>query len=401
MTADIIQADYETLEQIANRFLRQAELTQQMQNRLQNQIDHLTDTGWEGQAATAFRQEMEGELLPAWQRLHHALEASHHTTLQITQVLRTAEAEAAALFGTDIPAPEIVPTPTPRPNKDNNLIPPPKSENQLPPRPEPPPAPTEGDGSGKHGSKERNLIQQAWDEAQKQLWYQIANAADSAGMDDAARHMRHFLNNSGEDLSVSPEDILNDLPAFKEISQTAFQSDIVESVNNRIANDYKGESMRFSITSDWRNYGIGQPSYTNQLSNEGNWFYALGTFSYCYGADVIVTPDINGEPQVRIEYQMHVFDRYNWDAGKGVDIVGIPVPVPDTALGHLHQVGIAQEYEVWGSSESSTLTYVYPNNTVHDSPGIPGSGDQTRDDLINRDEYISRTDPRLDNPRRS
>jgi WXG100 family type VII secretion target len=102
MTADIIQADYEALDQIANRFLRQAELTQQMQNRLQNQIDHLTDTGWEGQAATAFRQEMEGELLPAWQRLHHALEASHQTTLQITHVLRTAEEEAAALFGANI-----------------------------------------------------------------------------------------------------------------------------------------------------------------------------------------------------------------------------------------------------------------------------------------------------------
>ena len=117
MSAEVIQAEYETLKAIASRFMRQAELTQQMENKLRSQADSLTQTGWEGRGAEAFRQEMESTVLPAWQRLHGALEASHQTTLEITHILRTAEEEAATLFGSGTEGHSINSSPTTPENK--------------------------------------------------------------------------------------------------------------------------------------------------------------------------------------------------------------------------------------------------------------------------------------------
>ena len=381
-----IQANYDTLAQIAQRFQQTAENNTQLHTRLTQQVDQLRQAGWEGRGAAAFFSQMDGQVFPAVQRLSVALEQAQSVTLHINAVLQEAESLAANLFNvhsTNLSSLHASPIPTSLPGS-------------LPERPDPPPQPP-NDGSGEHGAKDRNLLQQQFDLAQKQLWYGVAAAADAAGMDDAARHMRHFLGNSGEDLNVNPENILNDLPDFKDKSQIVFERQVLDEANQIIGENYDGTPMRFSITTPWQLYPMYQPTLSDQLSNQGNWYYALGSFSYCYGADIVVTPDAYGRPQVQIEYQMHIFDRYNWDEDKGVAI-GI-IPVPDTALGHLHQVGIAQEYEVWGTSEPSTITYTYPDQNMIESPGLPAGGDETRDKLRG-DQVISRDDPRLDLPDR-
>lgn len=99
MADQSVQIDYEVMEQIATRFMRQAEMTQAMTVRLRNQVENLTQAGWEGRAAEAFRKEVESDLLPAWERLYQALEAGHQATLEISHTLRLAEEEAATLFG--------------------------------------------------------------------------------------------------------------------------------------------------------------------------------------------------------------------------------------------------------------------------------------------------------------
>ncbi|MCB0000765.1 MAG: WXG100 family type VII secretion target, partial [Anaerolineales bacterium] len=64
MTADIIQARYDQLDNIANRFGREAENTTALMQQVQRGVDALRQSGWEGQGATAFLGEMETAVFP-------------------------------------------------------------------------------------------------------------------------------------------------------------------------------------------------------------------------------------------------------------------------------------------------------------------------------------------------
>lgn len=50
-----------------------------------------------------------------------------------------------------------------------------------------------------------------------------------------------------------------------------------------------------------------------------------------------------------MDFTYHFFDRYNWDDGKRVDMLG--KEVKDNELGRLHKVGLAKEYEMTGKTE--------------------------------------------------
>lgn len=98
MSVDVIQAEYEQLADIANRFGQQAEASSEMINRLQQRVAQLQQGGWIGAGVDAFSREMEGEVFPALQRLTGALEQARDTTNNIKDVLKTSEDEAARLF---------------------------------------------------------------------------------------------------------------------------------------------------------------------------------------------------------------------------------------------------------------------------------------------------------------
>jgi len=65
----------------------------------------------------------------------------------------------------------------------------------------------------------------------------------------------------------------------------------------------------------------------------------VGDYSYWWQAD-----PLTGEITVQIR------DQYNWDQGKDVNILA--VPIKDEVLGSLHQAGLAQEYQVKGEYKS-------------------------------------------------
>ncbi|MBE2236014.1 MAG: WXG100 family type VII secretion target [Anaerolinea sp.] len=98
MSAPVIQAQYDQLEQVAVRFGRQAEAAAQTTQRVQQSMRALQAGGWEGRGAAAFFNEMDGAALPALHRLSTALQQAQTVTRQIVQVLRTAEEEAARPF---------------------------------------------------------------------------------------------------------------------------------------------------------------------------------------------------------------------------------------------------------------------------------------------------------------
>jgi WXG100 family type VII secretion target len=103
--ADEIRADYEQLQEVATRFANQSQATQDMLQRVRNSMSKLEDGGWIGRGSDAFFNEMNGEVLPATERLRQALEEGSQATNKIVQVVRQAEEEASSPFkGFDIAA---------------------------------------------------------------------------------------------------------------------------------------------------------------------------------------------------------------------------------------------------------------------------------------------------------
>lgn len=100
MAAPIVQADFEVMDQVAQRLSKNAESVTAMQNTLKQTIEDLRST-WLGDAAVAFQKEMHADILPAVQRLINAFQTAQSTTLEIKKVLQEAEQEAANLFKGD------------------------------------------------------------------------------------------------------------------------------------------------------------------------------------------------------------------------------------------------------------------------------------------------------------
>lgn len=97
-TADVVQAQYEQLEEIARRFEAQAEAGQAMQRMLQQRVEALQGGGWIGQAADTFYTELEDVLWPGLTRCQDALLSAGQKVGQTITILRQAEAEAANSF---------------------------------------------------------------------------------------------------------------------------------------------------------------------------------------------------------------------------------------------------------------------------------------------------------------
>jgi len=95
--ADEIRADYTQLQQMATQFSRQATAINRMQQQMKHSLGGLQGN-WIGHGSEAFFSEMRDKVLPATQRLADALRAAQKVTLQISQVLRAAEEDAARPF---------------------------------------------------------------------------------------------------------------------------------------------------------------------------------------------------------------------------------------------------------------------------------------------------------------
>jgi len=98
MGAEIIRAKYDELENIAKKFGQQTHLTSETLKKVQQKVHQLHDKGWVGHGAESFFAEMDREVFPATKRLVAALEQARKVTLEVEQIIRTAEEEAARLF---------------------------------------------------------------------------------------------------------------------------------------------------------------------------------------------------------------------------------------------------------------------------------------------------------------
>lgn len=127
----------------------------------------------------------------------------------------------------------------------------------------------EGDGAGEFDSEGASPL----DYAREGLAHQLADAAEARGYTDAARHLRHYLDGSGEPLDVSPEKLIRDMPEFRAQVERGLQRHVQE-VRDAALAQYTGQPLTLQTSSDW------EPFSANGV--DGNWFYALGDFAYSY-----------------------------------------------------------------------------------------------------------------------
>jgi hypothetical protein len=189
------------------------------------------------------------------------------------------------------------------------------------------------------------------DHITEETFYRAADAADALGMNNAARHMRHYLENSGSTMQIDPNKMVKDLPVIKSRIDASYQTNVIDAAKAKVTAEFNGKPMTFQITTPWKS------EYATKGMSQ-DWFYAVGGFSYSHTATVTVTPGKDGQPIVHIDSKLNVFDRYNWDGGKSVTIG--PFTVTDERLGQLHKTGLAKEFEVRGSSDLPSVDFSMP-----------------------------------------
>ena len=95
------RANYDELNAIARRWTHEAQAARQMVYSIRQCVDALQAGDWVGEGATAFYAEMHTAVLPALNRLVHALSAAAQTTHQINMLMQQAERDAAAVLHDD------------------------------------------------------------------------------------------------------------------------------------------------------------------------------------------------------------------------------------------------------------------------------------------------------------
>lgn len=95
---DRIEADYDQLEALGTRFAQQADQIQRMLQSVRSSMGNLEGGGWVGRGSDSFFSEMNGEVLPASERLRSALDEANRITKQLIKLLKDAEEEAGSPF---------------------------------------------------------------------------------------------------------------------------------------------------------------------------------------------------------------------------------------------------------------------------------------------------------------
>ncbi|ABX05491.1 MAG TPA: WXG100 family type VII secretion target [Herpetosiphon sp.] len=97
MSATVVEINYAQMQQLSQRFQRQAEVVSQLQQQLNHTYQQLQND-WHGDAAKSFFNEMQTSIFPTFGKLKEVLVTAQQVTLNVNSILREAETEAANLF---------------------------------------------------------------------------------------------------------------------------------------------------------------------------------------------------------------------------------------------------------------------------------------------------------------
>jgi hypothetical protein len=167
----------------------------------------------------------------------------------------------------------------------------------------------------------------------------MANAGDFIGNTDAARNMDHYLRGLGTPIDLDVDRMLTDDESLRLASQGTIAGQQEQWKQQALAAFEKSGGKPVTIPVETPPQG-----YTH---SDRNWYLAVGSATTNTTGAVTVTPGADGKPKVSLDYQVNVWDRYNWDPGKSTEIG--PTEVTDADMARLHTTGLAREFDMRGS----------------------------------------------------
>jgi hypothetical protein len=84
----------------------------------------------------------------------------------------------------------------------------------------------------------------------------------------------------------------------------------------------------------------------NEKEENWNWYFATGGY-VSWGKGEVAVRDTPTGREYEMDFVYKFYDRYNWDKGKKVNIIGIEVT--DQFMGEFHRQGLAREFDCVGS----------------------------------------------------
>ncbi|WP_171052864.1 hypothetical protein [Streptomyces marianii] len=178
----------------------------------------------------------------------------------------------------------------------------------------------------------------------------ISNSGDFIGKTDAARHMDHYLNGTGSTLDLDVDRMLSDENDTVLRDVSALTRSKQEAEWRRQVLEAYAQSGGKPVAIPVETTGVG---YTHDKGPDGtaNWYLAVGSAMTNTTGVVTAVPGADGKPHVSIDYQVNVWDRYNWDPGKATPIG--PTSVTRRHGPHAHDwtsQGVRHEREQFGAA---------------------------------------------------
>jgi hypothetical protein len=160
--------------------------------------------------------------------------------------------------------------------------------------------------------------------------------------DDAADHMEHYLDNSGNDYTIDLKGMIDEVPSAR-----ALYEEELRQAREFIEQLPEGFHLITSIQA--------QGGY-NKPGESKNWYFAVGGYSAWGKGSVRITAGPGGR-EYTFWFEYKFFDRYNWDTGKSVRLSEylekIPtwadIEITDEFMGEFHRQGLAREFNMHGT----------------------------------------------------
>lgn len=162
------------------------------------------------------------------------------------------------------------------------------------------------------------------------------------GWDDAARHMDHYLDGSGEPLGVDVDELIRDNGTVADAIKQR-ENDVASAAVEKARKEGVHGPVTYPVNTTWAH---------TFADNSQNWYYATNGMAHNAAGHVTVYPPDtpNGKWRYEMETQVNYRDRYNFDDGKSAPVNGDTVP--DKDLADLHRAGLAKEYTLHGTSST-------------------------------------------------
>ncbi|MFC4560229.1 Flp family type IVb pilin [Nocardiopsis mangrovi] len=166
----------------------------------------------------------------------------------------------------------------------------------------------------------------------------------------------HFLDGSGETMEIDGDDLMADVPEFREEVESA-QDDIGRSAIAEAREQGATGPVTFPFSTEWNAFGR-DPRTGEYIYDDSDWINTLGSWNYNQVGEVTVFPPADPEGVWRYEVtsRTNVQKYYDWDPEKTDPAIGVgPIDAPfsEHDLWNMHRTGLAQEFWVEGSTTTT------------------------------------------------